>query len=390
MESATLFAKRIVNERRAQGLPVYDGGLGENPLSPPDELCEELKINVEDKGYKPIDGIPKLRESILEYYETTVYHPKSCVVGNGLKELLFIAQMAFAGKIILISPYWVSYGKHSDILNNDPFVFKTNLEDGYKINMVNFEMEISKIKGPKMLIFNNPNNPTGVVHTSNEVRQLADICRKHNVTVLTDEIYLDLVHNGYEIESISEFYPEGTIIGSSISKQYSCGGYRLGWIVFPEELSDFSNKMKSFSSSIYSCAPSPMHHVGIKALNPTDDLLEYIERSRKLFTEIGQDISEIFRKNSKIKFANPEAAWYLFLDFSLYMDSLLTLGVKEDNELQKLLIEKLGFVGVPGSSFGVDSGNLCMRYSYVDLNKDGTYPNIIEGITKLCNFMESI
>ena len=113
MESATLYAKRIVNERRAQGLPVYDGGLGENPLAPPDELCEELKLHVKNKGYTPVDGIPELRESILKFYNTEQYMPNSCVVGNGLKELIFIGQMAFEGTIVLLAPYWVSYGQQA-------------------------------------------------------------------------------------------------------------------------------------------------------------------------------------------------------------------------------------------------------------------------------------
>ena len=93
---------------------------------------------------------------------------------------------------------------------------------------------------------------------------------------------------------------------------------------------------------------------------------------------------------SKIKFIDPQAAWYLFLDFSEYQDSFEELTVNNDKKLQKLLIEKIGFVCIPGSAFGVESKDYCMRYSFVDIDKDMSYPNIIEGITKLCDFLETI
>ena len=86
----------------------------------------------------------------------------------------------------------------------------------------------------------------------------------------------------------------------------------------------------------------------------------------------------------------PQAAWYFLFDFSNYRDSLLKIGVSNDQELQKLLINELGFVGVPGSSFGINPDKLCLRYSYVDLNQDATYPNVVEGVAKLCAYLKSI
>ena len=205
MESATLFAKRIVNERRAQGLSVYDGGLGENPLSLPKELCQELVLHAEDKGYTPIDGHSELRDTILEHYKTDEYIPDSCVVGNGLKELLFITQLAFDGIIILIAPFWTSYDMQAEILKKPVIILKTKFSEGYKLNIEYIENEMSKYNEPKMLIFNNPTNPTGIVYTPSEVKQIAEACEKYNVTVLADEIYIDLVHTGYNTDSISKY-----------------------------------------------------------------------------------------------------------------------------------------------------------------------------------------
>jgi aspartate/methionine/tyrosine aminotransferase len=389
MESPTLLAKRISNERKHKGLPVYDGGLGENPMPLPKELHDELIKWSHDKTYKPVDGLPSLRDGLIDKYTSEDYKPTSVVIGNGLKELIFINQLVFNGTTIIISPYWVSYTTQCQILNKSYKVFETSDLNNYKIEFDVFNKFISKIKGPKLLIFNNPSNPTGIIYEEDEVEQLAKICKKHNIIVLEDEIYVDLIHKGYKTCSISKYH-KLTVRGNSISKNVGCGGYRLGWLTFPDELRDLSNKIKSYSSSIYSCASSPMHYVALKTLCPSTELKQFIDKTVDIFTDLSLKIQNILINNSQIGYTKSVAAWYMILDFIKYKAKLKNkFDVINDKQLQVLLIEKIGFILVPGSSFGIHEEKLCMRYSHVDLDENLGFSRIEEGLNKLCNFLEN-
>lgn len=384
MDSATLRSKQMAIYRKNNNLPVYDGGLGESPMPLPKILHDAVINNATDKYYKPVTGIKDLESALLNKYNAD-----SVIVGNGLKELLFIAQLAFDGVIILISPYWVSYKTHCDILNKKYYIFDTTSINDYKINVDMFDDFLEKIEGNKLLIFNNPCNPTGIIYEEESIKNLATVCQKHNLIVLEDEIYIDLVHLGHETCSISKYY-NNVIHGNSISKQYGCGGYRLGWLVFPKELKDYSNKIASYSSSIYSCASSPMHHVALKAIT-TPSLNIFINNTRKLFTELADIIDIILNNNSQIKHSKMMSAWYTILDFSNYREVLTCQDIKTSDELQCFLTNEIGFITVSGSSFGLPNSDLCVRYSYVDLDNDDLgFDKIKEGLYKLCQLLESL
>ena len=208
-----------------------------------------------------VSGIPELNKTLKDMYNTnnTKYE---VLVGNGLKELLFIIHMAFEGKIIHITPSWVSYKEHIQILNKEDSLieFETNVHENFKINLNKFESLLESIKTEnKIVLFNNPNNPTGIAYNNKEIEQFATLLKKYNCYVFADEIYLNLCYS-QNVKSISQFIPELTIQGSSVSKDLGCGGYRLGWMAFPESLNNLYNKCAEFSSNIYSCASVPTQY----------------------------------------------------------------------------------------------------------------------------------
>jgi aspartate/methionine/tyrosine aminotransferase len=388
-ESATLRNIKIIEDRKQKGLPIYNAGLGENPLPVPKELEKELQKFAWDKHYKTPDGIPELQEAICKYYNDGFYKVNSIIVGNGLKELLFIIQLCFEGSIILIAPYWVSYREHASILKKDMHVYHTKFENDYKIDPLELDIFLQDIDGPKMLIFNNPCNPTGAVYNPDDIKALVPIFRKHNIVVFEDEIYINLVHNGYQTDSLAKYYPERTIKGNSISKQYGCGGFRLGWLTFPKELEDLSNIIYNHSSSIYSCGSAPMQHVAVKALNSSPYLKKFVDDSATLFGKVGKTCYDIITTNTKIKCSKPMGAWYLFLDFSEYKGDFIRNNIHNDKELCARLLEDIGLVTVAGKSFGSNK-TYCLRYSYIEIDKELNYDHMMVGLYKLVDWLRKL
>lgn len=388
-QSVTFYTNMLVQKRKTEGLPTYNGGLGENPLPPPEQFVKILQNSSHDKWYKPVDGDEGLKNELIKHYTTDSYKVSKVVVGNGLKELLFVIQAVWSNTVVLIAPYWVSYIKHSIILNKPYKVFQTRFEDDYKIDLDRFREFLAGLDDKPLIIFNNPCNPTGIVYTENELKNLAELFREFKCVVVGDEIYIDIVHNNYQTCSLSKYYPEGTIIGNSISKQYGCGGYRLGWMVFPDELLDFGIKMASCCSEIYSCACSPVHHVAKHGVRKDEELQKYITNCTDLFSDIGEKCYDLITSQSKIRCSKPMGAWYMMFDFKEYEERLDNIGLENGTMLALRLIEDIGLVTISGSNFGCDQ-KYTIRYSYIDIDENNSYTNILEGLNKLCDWLNNL
>ena len=385
-KSATLNAQKIVNDRREKNLPVYNFGLGANPLPVHPKYSELLKKYSDKKEYTSVSGIPKLEKAIKNVYTINNYKVENVLFGNGLKELLFLVQMVFNGVIYHITPAYVSYEKQINSLNKrDKFIqIPTTYENKFKLKPQDLIKYLDKnINEPKLILFNNPTNPTGVIYTSEELEELSNIFRKYNCVILSDEIYMNLCYD-YTC-SLSQFIPERVIVGSSVSKDFACSGYRLGWITFPKELNNLFNSCFGVASNMYSCPNVPVQYATAELFNNFDLCAEICIDTREIFSEIVDRVCGIL-KQTKLRFVKPKAAWYLFIDFSEYSEFLFNKGVTNSFELSDFLINEKGIVGVPGKSFGIDG--LFMRFSLVDFNFSGVEDrskNIIEGIKELVN-----
>lgn len=365
-ESATLRASRIKKERLKNKLPVYDAGLGANPIKQPRQLIYSLIKNSNKKNYTSANGIDKLKKTIIQKYSNENYKVENTLVLNGLKEMIFILLLAFKGTTVLLSPSWVSYEEQLRILQKDYISLKTEFYNDYKIKPDELDFNFSLIKGNILLILNNPCNPTGIVYSKNELREIAKVCLKHNVIVFADEIYLDLVYDVEYTRSFSYFY-EKTIVGCSLSKGYACGGYRLGWLTFPKVLDKLYRTMFSLSSSIISCASEPLQMVAISALSNSEKIFSFLEKERLLFKFVRNYVFGRLRRMN-LKLSNTKGAWYIFINFDYYQRLFNKIKIETSNELCERLINDIGLVAVPGEAFGYEGFNL--RYSFVDLNKN--------------------
>ncbi len=393
--SSTLNCKNIIKDRINKKLPIYNFGLGENKLLQPDFFVQNLKKYSNKKEYVSGDGIEDLQKIIKDIYSNKNYKINNILTGGGLKELIFILQLSFSGKIFHITPSWVSYQEQIKILNREEDLIQiiTTFNDSFKVIPEKLENILSKFKNEKkMIIFNNPCNPTGIIHSPEETKKIANVLEKYNCIVLADEIYHNINHFN-EIKSISEYIPKLTIRGSSVSKDLSCGGYRLGWITFPKELNNLYLKCKSNISSIYSCTCVPIQYALVDTLKNKKEISSYYNLLNFIYKKCVEITCEMLDK-TELKYIRPKGAWYIFLNFNNYKSRLKNINLSKSSELCNYLIEKYGLVSVGGNKFSTPGLNL--RLSLIDFDIDNLedqnkiYSKIIDGINILIKFLNNI
>ena len=386
--SKTLLAKQIKLDRLSKNLEVYDGGLGENPVPQPKCMIDTLKKYSHLKQYTSSTGIKELQDIL----------GKNLIVGNGLKPLLFLIQLAFSklysnGIILYFTPYWLSYKEQTKILNIKTIEIP---HKNYKVTPALLENTLKYINVPHMILFNNPNNPSGLIYKNEEVEKLCEVFKKYNSIVLSDEIYNYLGHDWTKIHSPYVYY-DNVIVGNSLSKNFASGGYRLGWLKFPEELKSLKNiyeMCKTLASSIYSCPSVVFQHVAVKALSIPQDVVKSIKFQKMMYSSVADYCKGKF-KIMNLNYTDSSAAWYFLLDFSYYKSKLANIGIYTSDQLNKYLAESLGFITVTGSVFGVKK-ELVLRYSYVDIKDinietdNCDYSNIVKGLEVLHDWLLSI
>lgn len=369
--SPTLNSKLVYLNRIKKNLPVYNGGLGENPLPTPNFLIETLKNNAEKKEYSKISGSEIFREAIFSKYSENF---TNTIVGNGLKELIFCLIFCWKGKIFLPVPCWVTYLEDMKILKKEYHTIPTKFENNYKLIPNDLEKEILDKNGQNGLFFlNNPNNPLGIVYSETELENLSVVFKRYNITVFSDEIYFNT--SQIKTVSLSKIYNK-CIIGSSLSKDWASGGWRFGWMIFSNNLNKLYNDMQSLGSILYSCPTEFLNSVGQEAL--TNNLNEsYFNKQRLYFKKIAVNVKKELA-TSKIIHSNFEGAWYKWFDLINYKEKLYKLNIKNSKTLSDELAEKIGLIVVPGIFFGVEG--LTFRLSMID-------PEIYIGIREMINWL---
>jgi len=388
--SSTLNSKILLEQYNERGITLYNFGLGENPIQQPVYYVDKLREYAHKKQYARCSGIPELNTTLKKMYNTTDTK-YNFIVGNGLKELLFILQLAFDGTIIHITPSWVSYKEQTDILQDKHVIdFETCIDDNFRVCLQKLEDMLIPIHNkPKLLLFNNPNNPTGIAYQNNELEQIATVLRKYNCLVFADEIYLHLCYE-QNIKSISCFIPELTIIGSSVSKDLGCGGYRLGWMAFPEQTNELYNKCAQYSSNIFSCASVPIQYATNYMLSNTKLYKDHYIKSTAVYSYISREICSLLRKTN-LKFVEPNAAWYILIDFEHYKCELNKLHIHNGVELSNYLLEHLKILTIAGEPFAING--LFLRFSFIDFtytigqSENVDISKMIEGVQKLVTFL---
>jgi aspartate aminotransferase len=370
--SATVSINERSNDLLAAGRQVYKLGLGQSPFPVPDSVVEALRAHADRKEYMPVRGLPALREAVAAYHQRRVggdyeYDSEHVLVAPGSKELMFITQLAFYGDLVLPAPAWVSYSPQARIIGRQVVWLETSREDDWKLQPAAVDALCRRDPGrPRLLILNYPSNPTGQTYTADELAELAEVLRAHDVLVVSDEIYGELHHDG-DHASIARFYPEGTIISSGLSKWCGAGGWRLGTFLFPPALAWLQRAMVAVASETYTSTSAPIQCAAVTAFAFGPDIADYVARERAVLKALGRWCHQRLCAGG-IRCAAPQGGFYLFPDFAGAGAPLSRRQIRGGEALCERLLEETGVAILPGSDFGRPLGDLTARLAYVDFD----------------------
>ena len=397
--SATLAINEESNRLKRSGKKVYKFGFGQSPFSVPDSIVSALKNNANKNTYLPMQGLEELRSAIANYlnkYNNNNFKSEDIIIGPGTKELMFLTQIAFQGEVLLPAPSWVSYQPQALIAKNKVHWIQTTDSSNWFPTAEQLENKIKNIKNKNLLLFiNSPNNPSGTV--CKNLQEIAEVAKKYRLIILSDEIYSQLTFDS-QYKSISNFYPEGTIVSTGLSKWCGAGGWRLGFFAIPDQLKVLKNSLKILSSESFTSVSAPIQYAAIEAYN--GDHSVYLNTVRKILSFAGNYVYENLKSNV-INVTKPEGGFYLFPEF-------MNAKFSSSSEMCKDILNKTGVALLPGSDFGLDNNKMVVRLSYTDFDGSNFLkntlgsknldkadlekyaPNIVEGVTKLKEWSSSL
>ncbi len=370
--SATFAIKEKCRELRREGRQVYDFGLGQSPFPVPASVVEALRRSAAQKDYLPVQGLPELREAVADFHRRTdgvEARAEDVLIGPGSKELMFLAQLVFYGEVILVPPCWVSYWPQARILGRRLSRIHATWTSNWKTNAAQLRESFERVGDPhrpRLLILNYPSNPTGDTYSADELREIAEVARRYEVIVLSDEIYGQLHFAGQHV-SIARFYPEGTIISSGLSKWCGAGGWRVGTFTFPHNLAWLCRSMAAVASETYSAVSAPIQHAAVEAFRGGPEIERYLTHARRILRALGEHCANTLA-GAGLRVRLPAGAFYLFPDFTPLAECLAARGITNGKALCDRMLEETGVAAIPGAAFGRSRGELTARLSYIDFD----------------------
>jgi aspartate/methionine/tyrosine aminotransferase len=344
---------RIANEHGAvnlsQGFPDFD---------PPVELKNALKDAADgDKHQYSITwGAQNFREALAKKQSKFMGFPidpqTQLVVTCGSTEAMMAAMLTVVNpgdKVIVFSPFYENYTADAILSGAEPiYVHLRPPLFGFDVD----ELETAFKQNPKALILCNPSNPSGKVFTREELEAIARFAKKYDTFVITDEVYEHIVYEPFKhvyMASIPGMF-ERTISCSSLSKTYSITGWRLGYIIAPEQIIDGARKVHDFLTV---GAAAPLQEAAVTALNFDDD---YYHKLKEVYTEKKDFFIQGLEKLG-LKYTVPQGAYYVLVDISEF-------GATSDLEFCEWMAREVGVAAVPGSSFFKEDINHLIRFHF--------------------------
>jgi aspartate/methionine/tyrosine aminotransferase len=369
--SSTLAINQKVKKLRSSGKTIYHFGFGQSPFPIHSSITTALKDHVKDNNYLPTNGLELLRHEIsnfLNNYQGIEFDPDSIFIGPGSKELLYQTILILEGVFLIPKGSWVSYLPQIKSKNGNYEILETQLNSDFKLTAEVLEAycKINK-QVQKTLILNSPNNPTGAVYNDQELKSIALICKKYNVIVLSDEIYSQVNFNQEYSPSIAKYYPELTIVFGGMSKVFSAGGYRLGFVALPTELHELKTLYTSLFSETFSAVASPIQYAAITAYNYEEYLKNYVQESSNFLRIISKFVYQSL-KSVGIDCTKPQGAFYMMIGFENFKDKFHALGIDNSNQLADFLLENYSVALLPSTDFYFQKEELFFRLAFVDFN----------------------
>ncbi|MGW3296343.1 pyridoxal phosphate-dependent aminotransferase [Streptomyces xiamenensis] len=379
-ESATLAVDAKAKALKAAGRPVIGFGAGEPDFPTPGYIvdaavaaCREPRFH----RYTPAGGLPELKEAIAAKtlrdsgYEVK---PSQVLVTNGGKQAIYEAFAALldpGDEVIVPAPYWTTYPESIRLAGGVPVEVVADETTGYRVSVE--QLEAARTERTKVLLFVSPSNPTGAVYPREQVEAIGRWAVEHGLWVLTDEIYEHLVYGDAEFSSLPVVVPEladRTVIVNGVAKTYAMTGWRVGWLIGPQDVVKAATNLQSHATSNVSNVAQAA------ALAAVSGDLDAVAAMGEAFDRRRRTIVRMLNEIDGIVCPEPEGAFYVYPSVKgLLGKELRGRRPATSVELAELILEEAEVAVVPGEAFGTP-GYLRLSYALGD-------DDLVEGVSRL-------
>ncbi|MFR9288325.1 MAG: pyridoxal phosphate-dependent aminotransferase [Clostridium paraputrificum] len=384
--SITLAITAKAKELKGAGVDVVSFGAGEPDFNTPKNIMEAAIKSMEEgkTKYTPTSGIIELREAIckkLKEDNNLHYNSNQIIVSTGAKQCLADAFMAILNpgdEVIVPIPYWVSYPELIKLADGMPVFVEGKEENDYKYTLESLNKVVNN--NTKAIIINSPNNPTGTVYSIEELKEIAEFAKKHDLIIISDEIYEKLIYDGKKhvsVASLSEDAYNRTIVINGFSKSYAMTGWRLGYAAGNAEVIKL---MTSVQSHVTSNANSIAQYAGVEALNGPKDEIEKMVRK---FEERRNLMIDRIKNITELSVIRPEGAFYVMINLENYLGKSINENVINNSvDFSRELLEHEKVAVIPGSAFGLDK--------YIRLSYATSEELILKGLDRIESFLNKL
>ena len=378
--SATLAVDAKAKALKAEGENVIGFGAGEPDFATPDHIVQAAIAacaEVRNHRYTPAGGLPELREAIAAKTlrdSGVAVDASQVLVTNGGKHAVYTAFAALCDpgdEVICPAPYWTTYPEAITLAGGVPVIVDTDDTAGFKVTVD--QLEAARTPRTKVLLFVSPDNPSGSIYTPDEVAAIGRWAVEHGVWVITDEIYEHLVYGDNEFSSMPALVPEiaeQCLIVNGVAKTYAMTGWRVGWLIGPNDVVKAATNFQSHATSNVS---NVAQRAAIAAVaGPLDDVV----MMREAFARRGAAMHAALNAIDGVSCLAPQGAFYCFPNVSgLLGRDIAGQTAATTLELADLILTEAKVAFVPGEAFGAPG---YARFSFA-LGDD----DIAEGIARI-------
>ena len=377
--SATMAIANRARELRAEGSEVISFAAGEPDFPTPEHIVAAAARAAHDPAnhkYTAVQGLPSLRQAIAGYtntYSGVEVDFSEVVVTNGAKQAVFQSFAALldpGDEVLLPAPYWVTYPAGIELAGGVPVAVDTTSDTGFKVTVE--DLEAARTDRTQALVFVSPSNPTGSVYSTSEAREIGTWAAENDVWVITDEIYQRLYYDGDVAPSIVAATPrfENWIMINGVAKSFAMTGWRVGWMIGPEDVMAAAARLQSHATSNVS---NISQHAALAALTGTQETVEVM---RDAFAARRNLMYSLVSGIPGFRCVEPEGAFYVFPDVTEVLGGRYATSA----DLAEAIIDDAGVALVPGESFGAP-GYLRLSYAVGE-------PEIRRGVEAIANVIE--
>lgn len=383
-ESATMAVDKKAKALKAAGEPVIGFGAGEPDFATPPHIVEaavEACLNPASHKYTPAGGLPVLKEALVEKTERdSGWRPTASqfLITNGGKHAVYnsCAVLLDPGdEVLLPAPYWTTYPESIALAGGVAVPLLTDTAAGFKVTVD--QLEAARTERTKALMFVSPSNPTGAVYSLEEIQAIGRWCVEHGIWVIADEIYEHLTYDGHEHHSIRAAVPEladTCLIVNGVAKTYAMTGWRVGWMIGPEDAIKAATNLQSHATSNVANVSQYATLAAVSGdLSAVAEMRSAFDRRRVVMTQMLQAIEGV-------EMLVPQGAFYAYPDLSAFLGREIAGRVANStSELAAIILDVAQVAIVPGEAFGTPG---YARLSFA-LGDD----DLVEGVSRIADLL---